>query len=184
MATVFIFHGTGGYPEENWFPWLKKELESVGHTVIVPQFPTPENQTQEAWFKVLDKYHDQLGSETILIGHSLGGAFLLRVLEKRKVPVKAAFIISTPVGIRPIKNWEGDQPFIKEPFEWKKIKNNAQSFFVFHSDNDPYVGIENGEETAKRLGVQLIIVPNAGHFNKAAGYTSFDLLLEKIKTIF
>ncbi|KKS50273.1 MAG: hypothetical protein UW01_C0001G0132 [Candidatus Nomurabacteria bacterium GW2011_GWA2_43_66] len=23
---AFIFHGTEGHPQENWFPWLKKEL--------------------------------------------------------------------------------------------------------------------------------------------------------------
>jgi predicted alpha/beta hydrolase family esterase len=25
---VFIIHGWEGYPEEGWFPWLKKELEN------------------------------------------------------------------------------------------------------------------------------------------------------------
>ena len=27
MRRVFIIHGWGGYPEEGWFPWLKKELK-------------------------------------------------------------------------------------------------------------------------------------------------------------
>ena len=30
MKKVFIIHGWEGYPEEGWFPWLKKELESRG----------------------------------------------------------------------------------------------------------------------------------------------------------
>jgi predicted alpha/beta hydrolase family esterase len=181
MANAFIFHGTNGYPEENWFPWLKEKLGKLNCTVFVPRFPTPENQTLENWFKVFEKYKNNFNSETILIGHSLGGAFLLRVLEKTEFKIKAAIIVSAPVGIKPIKNWEGDQPFIGKPFNLKKIKNSCQKFFVFHSDNDPYVGIGNGKETAKKLGAKLIFVPNAGHFNKAAGYTKFELLLEKIK---
>ena len=41
MKNVIIIHGTEGYPEENWFPWLKKNLEERGYNVTVPQFPSP-----------------------------------------------------------------------------------------------------------------------------------------------
>ena len=44
-SDIFIFHGTGGYPKENWFPWLKQQLEIKGFNVTVPQFPTPEGQS-------------------------------------------------------------------------------------------------------------------------------------------
>ena len=39
MKKVVIIHGANGSPEENWFPWLKKELETKGIEVIIPQFP-------------------------------------------------------------------------------------------------------------------------------------------------
>ena len=64
-----------------------------------------------------------------------------------------------------------------------KIKNSAEKFVVFHSDNDSFVQLINGQELAKNLGVNLTFVPNAGHFNTASGYTRFDPLLEKIKEI-
>lgn len=51
---AFIFHGAGGHPEENWFPWLKRELEAKGLEVFVPKFPTPEGEGLEAWLKVLE----------------------------------------------------------------------------------------------------------------------------------
>ncbi len=54
---------------------------------------------------------------------------------------------------------------------------------VFHSDNDPYVPLKKAEELAKNLGVKVSLVKNAGHFNEDAGYTKFELLLEKIKTV-
>jgi len=54
---------------------------------------------------------------------------------------------------------------------------------VFQSDNDPYVSLGNGEHLAKNLNVALNFVPNAGHFNAKAGYTKFELLLEKIKEL-
>jgi len=181
MTNVFIFHGTTGHPEENWFPWLRKELESLDCKVIIPQFPTPENQTLENWFKVFEKHQDLYVPDTILVGHSLGGAFSLRVLEKYNIVLKAAYFVATPVGIRPIKNWETDQPYIGHPFNWSRITSHARKFYVFHSDNDPYVGIGNGEELARKLDVKLTFIPNAGHFNAVAGYTRFELLLDKIK---
>lgn len=183
MTNVFIFHGTGGYPEENWFPWLKQKLEHLGCEVIVPQFPTPEHQTLENWFRIFDKYKKDFTPDTILIGHSLGGAFLLRVLEKSEIKIKAGFIVSAPIGVLPIKNYDGDNPFIGKPFNWSRIKESCQKFFVFHSDNDPYVSLGNGKELAKNLDTNLIFVPNCGHFNKAAGFDKFELLFDKIKSI-
>lgn len=180
MINVFIFHGTEGHPGENWFPWLKNELEKQDCNVIVPQFPTPENQTPETWFKVLKEFEGLITPNTILIGHSLGGAFLLRVLEAIRTKVKAAFIVAAPIGVLPIKNYEGDKPFIGKTFDWEKIKTSCGKFHIFHSDNDPYVSLGNGEELAKQLGIELTFVPNAGHFNKSTGYTSFELLRERV----
>ena len=37
MKNAIVIHGTEGYPEENWFPWLKKELEQKDYIVSVPQ---------------------------------------------------------------------------------------------------------------------------------------------------
>ncbi len=180
---AFIFHGTAGYPEENWFPWLKQELEKIGCTTIVPQFPTPQNQTLENWFTIFSQYERHFNENTILIGHSLGGVFLLRVLEKYHHKIKAALLVGTPIGILPIKNYEGDKLFLAKPFNWEKIRKSCDTFFVYHSNNDPYVCVENGEELAKQLHTKLTFVENAGHFNKAAGYLKFEDLLRKIKSL-
>ena len=181
MVNTFIFHGTAGHPKENWFPWMKKELDALGCSTIVPQFPTPKNQTLENWFAVFDEYAAEFTPETILIGHSLGGTFLLRVLERSAFKSKASFFVAASIGIRPLKNYETDKPFVQKPFDWNKIRSNAGHAFVFHSNNDPFVGIENSRKIASKLGVEMIFVENAGHFNAAAGYTRFEALLELVK---
>lgn len=183
MANIFIIHGTAGHPQENWFPWLSEELTKLGHRVIVPQFPTPENQTPETWFSVFEKYKNDFNEETILVAHSLGGAFALRILEKFDKKIKATFLVAAPIGIRPIKNWDGDQPFIGKPFNWTKIKQNSKKITIFHSEDDQMISVGNGIELAKNLDAELIILSNAGHFNAKAGYVKFQLLLEKIKNI-
>ena len=183
MKTAIIIHGTGGYPGENWFPWLKARMKKYGYAVVVPQFPTPENQNPEAWFAVFKKYEKQLDGDTILIGHSCGGAFLLRVLETMNARIKASVFVAASAGVRPIKYYEIDRPFVEAPFEWEKIRKSSEHFFVFHSEDDPYICIGNGEKIANELGVEMIRLKDAGHFNSNAGYGRFDLLLEKLQPI-
>ena len=59
---------------------------------------------------------------------------------------------------------------------------NSKRFVVFHSDNDPYVSLENGKELACHLGVNLTFLPSCGHFNAAAGFLKFERLLEEIES--
>lgn len=182
MKNAIIIHGTEGYPEENWFPWLKNELKLIGYNVIVPQFPSPPVVPAKIseWFGVLDEYKDNIHEETLLIGHSLGGVFTLRILEKLDKPVAGAFLTGTPIGEKPILNYDRDVAFSGFDFNWEKIRQNAKRFVVFQSDDDPYVGLENGKKLAENLGVELHFVPNAGHFNAKAGYTKFPELLNEI----
>lgn len=184
MKTAFIFHGTGGYPEENWFPWLKEKFEEKGYQVFVPQFPTPEGQSIESWLKVLESYKQYITEDTIFVGHSLGGIFLLKYLEQLEHPVKAAAFVGSAIGIPPVKNFDADSKFSEGfAFDWAKIRSKSKNFIVFQSDNDPYVGLANGEKLAKELGVELSFVPSAGHFNVNAGYTKFEELWEKLLPI-
>jgi uncharacterized protein len=182
MANVFIIHGTGGSPEINWFPWLKKELEKSGCEVFAPRFSTPENQSLESWLNVFEKYKKYLDDDSIVVGHSLGSAFLLSVLENLNHQIKAAFFISGFTGF--LNNPEFDKPnktFVDKRFDWNKIRKNCRKFYAINSDNDPYVPPDKGKELAKKLGVELILLKNAGHINQEYGYIKFDLLLEMIR---
>ncbi len=178
---LFIIHGAYGNPGENWFPWLKKALKK--HEVIIPTFPTPENQTLENWMEVFEPYLDKIDENTVFIGHSLGPAFILNILEKINIKVKACFFVAGFTGS--LGNDTFDKincTFADKKFNWGKIRNNCSKFYIFNSTDDPYVPISKGEELAINLNSGLIKVDNAGHFNEDAGYTKFQLLLEKIKS--
>lgn len=180
MKKAIIIHGTEGHPKENWFPWLKKELEKAGYKVSVPQFPSPPVVPAKIaeWFEVLKDF--PIDKNTILIGHSLGSVFTLRILEKLKEPVPAAFLVGAPIGVKPILNYDRDVSFSGFDFGWDAIKKNAKRFVVFQSDDDPYVSLGNGKELSKHLGIKLYFIPNSGHFNERAGYTKFPQLLQEI----
>lgn len=182
MSNIFIIHGTYGSPEENWFPWLKEELEHLGHKVWIPRFPTPENQSLQNWLKIFDGYREYLDEETIMVGHSLAVAFILNIIEELKKPIKAAFLVSGFMSYLGNKKFDGpNSSFVSPILDWNIVKANCRKFVVFHSNNDPYVPLSKAEFVAKRLGINIKLISNGGHLNAEAGYTRFPELLEEIK---
>lgn len=184
MKQAIVIHGAYGYPNENWFPWLKVELEKLGFETAVPKFPTPNGQEPGTWLSVLDGAMPKFSGDTIMIGHSIGCALILRKLELLRQPIRAAFLVSGFLGR--LDNQRFDQlnrSFFSEPFDWKKIRRNCPAFFVYHGDDDPYVPVERGRELSGLLDAELRIVGGGGHINEASGFTRFDALLKDIKAV-
>ena len=182
--SFFIIHGSYGNPEENWFPWLKKELENVDYNVRIPKFPTPENQSLGNWMRLINENITEINENTIIIAHSLGPAFVLSLLEKLelKKPIKACFFVSGFIGS--LGNTEFDElnkTFVDKKFKWAKIRKACNNFFLYQSDNDPYVPLDKSNELAKKLKIKPKTIKNAGHFNEKAGYKTFELLLKDIR---
>ncbi len=188
MAIALIIHGSYTKTHHNWFPWLQEQLESqLGYNAFLPQFPQAEEQNLANWFHVIDEMMPLFDESSILVGHSCGAVFALRILEKLEKPIKAAFIVSgftSLLGNPELAKYdEVNKTFIEEPFDWKKIKQNVKHLFVYHGDNDPYVPLEQAQEIAKGTGAEFKVVPGAGHFNIQTGYTKFQLLLDDIGSL-
>jgi len=181
---IVIFHGTAGSPEGNWFPWLKAELEKLGHEVFVPKLPTPENQSVESWCEALrEQVPFIFGKDTILVGHSLGATLIAEILSQpRKEPVKASFFVSG--FLSDIDNeWYDKQnyEFTRYPFDWDQVKKTMGNVYLLHGSDDPYVRRELAEELSEKLGVKPDYIENGGHLNSESGYTEFPYLLGLIK---
>ncbi|OGO89333.1 MAG: hypothetical protein A2Y24_04225 [Clostridiales bacterium GWE2_32_10] len=180
MRAVFI-HGLEGDGNENWFPWLRQKLKDKGIDVITPRFPTPEDQSLENWFKVWEGYKDIVDEDTIFVGHSLGPAFVLNVLEESDVKVKSAYLVAPFVKLLGNEYVDGlNKTFVDKSFDWSKIKENCNDFNIYYSNNDPYVPEEASIEVAEKENGKAQKIEGAGHFNKAAGYMEFEKLYEDV----
>ncbi len=180
---IFIIHGAYGYPEENWFPWLRKKMRERGVACDNPAFPTPQGQSLTSWMNLFDQnYAHFIHTNTILIGHSLGALFCLRWLEKNNVKVDSVILVGAfmrKLGIDQFDQINTD--FTKGPFDWPSIICKSNTFICYHSDNDPYVPRWHFDVIANQLNAKKIIVSQAGHFNTQSGYTLFPHLYFYLK---
>jgi uncharacterized protein len=177
---AFIIHGAFGSSKENWFPWLRQNLSKLGIDVIVPDLPTPQGQTTDIWMHMLDRHLKDLDEGAIFIGHSVGCAFILSILEKLKTPAVGCYFVAGFTGALGKDIDSLNKNLSDKNFNWIKIKSNSRKFVMFASNNDPWVPFEKSKELIEKLGGEIISVPGAGHFNSASGYNEFKPLLEKI----
>jgi predicted alpha/beta hydrolase family esterase len=181
MKRIFLIHGLGGHPEENWLPWLKNELEKKGLKVIVPAMPDTHHPKQDAWVSYLAEKVGIPDKDCIFVGHSLGCTAILRYLEtlKENQEVGACIFVAgvhKDLGTKEIKN------FFEAPFDWGRIKSHCRRFIALHSDNDPYAALRSGAVFRKNLNAEIII-KHMGHFNVAAGITELPVVLDIVLKI-
>ena len=178
---VVIVHGAYGSPDENWFPWLATELRARGVRVDVPTFPTPEGQSLSAWRSA---FQNQVGPTTpdmVLVGHSLGPAFILQLLSSTQTRIRGTFLVAPfvePIGIERFD--VPNRTFLTRPLDWASIRARAGFVRVYGSDNDPYVSAERTGDVARGLGTSVTRIAGGGHFNTAAGYATFPQLLHDL----
>ena len=182
MKTLFIIHGTGWSPEWNWFLSMKQQLEEKWYQALIPKFPTPENQSLQSWLEVFDEYKKSINEETIFIAHSVWPSFVCALLEELNTTVRACYFVSWFLWNINIPSFDIlNDSFVNRNFDWKKIKNNCNYFYMCHGSDDPYVPHENARDLAGKLWIEIDIIERGWHLNEESGYISFEYLLGKIK---
>ncbi len=154
-ANFVLLHGYTGNPEANFFPWLKKELESRGHKVTVPKLPNTASPKINEQIEYVLK-NCKFDENTVLLGHSLGSVVALKVLEQLRHPIKKLILAAgflTPVFE------DKERPFAKT-FDWKfnfnKIKNNVKDILILRSSNDSAVGKQHADKLKEQIGGEII----------------------------
>lgn len=167
-----------GSPDGNWFRSIATSLDQAGFDTYVPQFPTPDGQDLENWMSRFAGTVGTLDEQSLLIGHSVGAVFVMRLLERLERPVRAAVLVAGFIG--PLGLPEYDQlnsSFVSAPFQWDKIRAHAKDIICISGDADPYVPAQHGLEIANRLNVEPVVIEGGGHLNAESGFTSFPQLL-------
>ncbi len=172
MKRVIIIHGWSGYPEEGWFPWLKKELEKRNFSVEIPQLPNSENPRIYNWIPAMKKIIKNPDVDTFLIGHSMGCQAIARYLESQKDDVKVGGIVFVAGFFKRLTGLE-DTPDVREtgkhwlnaPINFEKIKSHFKKSIAIFSDDDPYVPLDNQDDFRDKLGSKIVAEHKKGHFS-------------------
>lgn len=171
---TLILHAWYNKPQDNWYPWLKGELEKRNYTVFVRELPTMNTDLPnlQAQLQSIDELRI-IDDNTIVIGHSLGALLALRLAERHRY--QKMFLVA---------GWDFNdlttehRLFWPNPINHKAIKNNVKEIYVLSSDNDPYITAFLAQEMSKRLDGEFILIKGAGHFTEKDGVTQIPELLQ------
>lgn len=93
-----------------------------------------------------------------LVGHSLGGNFLLKYLSENNLEVNNLYLVASCLNC---KGFEVDSESLK--LIEKKVKGKI---YIYHSENDKVVKIEQAEIIKQKIPkAKFIRFSNRGHFN-------------------
>lgn len=182
MKKALILHGTGGSSKENWFPWLKNELEKKGYDVWVPELPGADKPNIQRYIPfIFENKPWDFDEDTILIGHSSGAVAILGLLQHLPEDTK----VGDCYLVGAFKNdlgWDSLSELFIGPFDFGLIKKKASSFTFIHSDNDPYCPLDHAKYLAEKLSGELIIRQGQGHFSTTTNpeYAQFPFLQDLI----
>ncbi|MBU0531750.1 MAG: alpha/beta fold hydrolase [Candidatus Uhrbacteria bacterium] len=186
MKKVFIVHGWEGSPEDCWIPWLKRELETKGYTVKALAMPDPDAPKIETWVPHL---RDSVGTpdeDTILVGHSMGGATIIRYLESLPEGARVGKAVLVAPAIDIINQLETEEeieiakPWLDIPIDERKVKSAAKQIVGFFSDNDPYIPTSSAQYAKDHYGARTMIEHDMGHFDLENNITKVPSVLDEI----
>lgn len=148
--------------EDHWFSWLKRQLILKDIHAVSIEPPFPFRPRYEGWKKEFERF--DITPETILVGHSCGGGFLVRWLSENK-DIKVGKVALVAPWLNPENNPISDTADFFEFEIDSDIAARTTGITIFNSDNDQDT-IHNSVQIIqdKIKDIQYRVIHNYGHF--------------------
>jgi uncharacterized protein len=158
---AILVHGWKGWPENAWFPWLRKELEAHGFTTEALAMPDPLFPDRKKWMKLIQSaIKDQ---DTVIIAYSLGcPATMYALQEYSGPPIEQVVCVSgfaRDFGFPGLSLW-----FKDHPIHYSDVKSKALKWSFIHAKNDLLVPYEEGKWAAEKFDAKFTSLASGGHF--------------------
>ncbi len=184
MKNAIIIHGmptkqeydtTPNQSQQHWLPWIKQQLEAQKIITTVPDMPMPYAPVYEEWKDTFECI--LLSKETILVGHSCGGGFLVRWLSEHDVKVGQLILVAPWIDIeKKLPNG-----FFDFEIDTNLLIKTMNGISMFYSADDDVDILQSVEKLKTIQGIKIREFSNKGHFVKGSGVSEFPELLEGIK---
>lgn len=174
MKKAIILHGfqqkeeyyDQSYPSPSnghWKPWLQKQLLINDINAQTPEVFMSWQLRYEEWKKEVERY--EIDKETMLVGHSCGGGFIVRLLSENPDLCVDKVVLVAP-WINPDKEIDTDfHDFEINP----NIVTQTKGITIFNSDDDELSIHQTVSILRERIkDVQYREFHNYGHFNLSA----------------
>jgi predicted alpha/beta hydrolase family esterase len=157
---AILIHGNGGCTAgDTWFPWLERELRTLGIAVINETFPDNIKARARFWLPHLEA----LGADehTILIGHSSGAVAAMRYAETHRLMGSILVgVCHTDLG----DSFEAASGYYREPWQWQRIRDHQRWIAIYNSTDDPHIPIAEPRFVAAQLKCSYFEYTDRGHF--------------------
>lgn len=148
--------------ENHWFSWLKRQLIVRDIHAVSIEPPYPFRPRYDEWLKEFERF--EITPETILVGHSCGGGFLVRYLSEHK-DIQVGKVVLVAPWTNPLNYESSDTADFFEFDIDPDFVNRTKGVTVFVSnDDDPSVikTVEILEAKVKNLDFKRYT--DKGHF--------------------
>jgi len=166
--------------EDHWLSWLKRQLilQDVHAVSIEPPFPF--RPRYDEWVREFERF--EITPETILVGHSCGGGFLVRYLSEHKDVYVGKVALVAP-WVNPGKNPNSDTADFFDFTIDPEFPSRTAGVTVFISSDDGRSVLETVEILRTQVhGLNFKEYTDKGHFTIGAmGTHEFPDLLAAVK---